>query len=59
MRDAENVKYSQMRFYSISSSPKYVDKSVHITAVVTQYKIGERQINGVCTTYLKDLVSWE
>ncbi|GMR42548.1 hypothetical protein PMAYCL1PPCAC_12743, partial [Pristionchus mayeri] len=44
----------QVRYYSISSSPKAVDKSVHITAVVTQYKIGERQINGVCTTFLRN-----
>uniref|UniRef100_A0AC34Q6H4 NADPH--cytochrome P450 reductase n=1 Tax=Panagrolaimus sp. JU765 TaxID=591449 RepID=A0AC34Q6H4_9BILA len=42
----------QVRYYSISSSPKLNSDVVSITAVTTRYNIGERLIKGVCTNYL-------
>jgi len=42
----------QPRYYSISSSSKVDNAKVAITAIVTQYHIESRLINGVCTTYL-------
>ena len=42
----------QARYYSISSSPKLSNSKIAITAIVLNYKIGERQIKGVCTNYL-------
>jgi NADPH-ferrihemoprotein reductase len=44
----------QARYYSISSSPKINNEIVSVTAVVLQYKIGDRLIKGVCTNYLAD-----
>ncbi|CAI4222297.1 unnamed protein product [Auanema sp. JU1783] len=44
----------QARYYSIASSPKADNKIVAVCAVVTKYKIGERQLKGVCTNYLLD-----
>jgi len=44
----------QCRYYSISSSPKLYLNSVHITAVVIEYKTPTDRINrGVTTSYLK------
>lgn len=43
----------QPRFYSISSSPKLHPETVHITAVVVQYKTPTGRVNrGVATTWL-------
>ncbi|CAG9783772.1 unnamed protein product [Diatraea saccharalis] len=43
----------QPRFYSISSSPKLHPETVHITAVVVQYKTSTGRVNkGVATTWL-------
>lgn len=44
----------QARYYSIASSPKHFESSIHVTAVVTKYSIGDRLIKGVCTNYLLD-----
>jgi NADPH-ferrihemoprotein reductase len=47
----------QVRYYSISSSPKLYPNSVHITAVLVQYSTSTgRTINGVASTWLKSLV---
>ncbi|XP_034946237.1 NADPH--cytochrome P450 reductase isoform X3 [Chelonus insularis] len=44
----------QCRYYSISSSPKLHPTSIHITAVVVEYKTPTGRINqGVTTTWLK------
>ena len=45
----------QVRYYSISSSPKIFPTSVHITAVLVSYttSVG-REVRGVCTQYLLD-----
>ncbi|CAJ0578767.1 unnamed protein product, partial [Mesorhabditis spiculigera] len=47
----------QARYYSIASSPKYVDAQIHVTAVVTEYDLTDehdtRHIKGVCTNWLK------
>jgi len=42
----------QARYYSISSSQKMDGSTVSVTAHVTTYQIGDRTIDGVCTTYL-------
>jgi NADPH-ferrihemoprotein reductase len=46
----------QCRYYSISSSPKAHPGSVHVTAVVVEYRtpLG-REAKGVATTYLRGL----
>ncbi|XP_025995735.1 NADPH--cytochrome P450 reductase-like isoform X2 [Solenopsis invicta] len=45
----------QCRYYSISSSPKIYPNSVHITAVVVEYKTPTGRTNkGVTTTWLKE-----
>ncbi|XP_029659930.1 NADPH--cytochrome P450 reductase isoform X1 [Formica exsecta] len=45
----------QCRYYSISSSPKLHPISIHITAVVVEYKTPTGRINkGVTTNWLKD-----
>uniref|UniRef100_A0A8R1DSH1 NADPH--cytochrome P450 reductase n=1 Tax=Caenorhabditis japonica TaxID=281687 RepID=A0A8R1DSH1_CAEJA len=42
----------QARYYSIASCPRINEEKIAICAVVTKYSIGDRLINGVCTTYL-------
>ncbi|XP_066601720.1 NADPH--cytochrome P450 reductase [Prorops nasuta] len=45
----------QCRYYSISSSPKLHPTSIHITAVVVEYKTPTGRINrGVTTSWLKE-----
>ncbi|KAH0951974.1 hypothetical protein HN011_004798 [Eciton burchellii] len=45
----------QCRYYSISSSPKLHPNSIHITAVVVEYKTPTGRINkGVTTSWLKE-----
>ncbi|KAJ8681590.1 hypothetical protein QAD02_017382 [Eretmocerus hayati] len=45
----------QCRYYSISSSPKLHPTTIHITAVVVEYKTSTGRINkGVATTWLKE-----
>ncbi|XP_015598428.1 NADPH--cytochrome P450 reductase isoform X2 [Cephus cinctus] len=45
----------QCRYYSISSSPKLHPTTIHITAVVVEYKTPTGRINrGVTTTWLKE-----
>ncbi|KYQ51963.1 NADPH--cytochrome P450 reductase [Trachymyrmex zeteki] len=45
----------QCRYYSISSSPKLHATSIHITAVVVEYKTPTGRINkGVTTSWLKE-----
>ncbi|KAI4503415.1 hypothetical protein M0802_001637 [Mischocyttarus mexicanus] len=45
----------QCRYYSISSSPKLYPDSIHITAVVVEYKTPTGRINkGVTTNWLKE-----
>ncbi|XP_046741099.1 NADPH--cytochrome P450 reductase isoform X1 [Diprion similis] len=44
----------QCRYYSISSSPKFHPTTVHITAVLVEYKTSTGRLNkGVTTTWLK------
>ncbi|XP_054166499.1 NADPH--cytochrome P450 reductase-like [Oppia nitens] len=44
----------QPRYYSISSSPKLYNNSVHITAVVVEYETGTGRVTkGVATNWLK------
>uniref|UniRef100_A0AC34F7F5 NADPH--cytochrome P450 reductase n=1 Tax=Panagrolaimus sp. ES5 TaxID=591445 RepID=A0AC34F7F5_9BILA len=45
----------QARYYSISSSQKVQQNIISITAVITQYSIGNHLIKGVCTHYLSQL----
>ncbi|XP_053624999.1 NADPH--cytochrome P450 reductase [Plodia interpunctella] len=46
----------QPRYYSISSSPKSYPETVHVTAVVVQYRTSSGRVNkGVTTTWLADL----
>lgn len=45
----------QPRFYSISSSAKLYPTTVHVTAVLVQYKTSTGRVNkGVATSYLKE-----
>ncbi|XP_050492302.1 NADPH--cytochrome P450 reductase isoform X1 [Bombus huntii] len=45
----------QCRYYSISSSPKLYTTSIHITAVVVEYKTPTGRVNkGVTTSWLKE-----
>jgi NADPH-ferrihemoprotein reductase len=45
-----------VRFYSISSSPKFHPSEIHLTARVSRYKTGLGKIDtGVCTGYLESL----
>ncbi len=44
------------RFYSISSSPKYVSNDIHLTVGVVEYKNKNDQISyGVCSKWLDEL----
>ncbi|GAB06198.1 sulfite reductase subunit alpha [Gordonia amarae] len=42
------------RVYSISSSPRVHEGSVHITMAAVRYRTGDRDRGGVCSTYLAD-----
>ncbi|XP_071945366.1 NADPH--cytochrome P450 reductase-like [Antedon mediterranea] len=47
----------QARYYSISSSPKLHPNSIHITAVLVEYKTLTNRTNlGVATSWLKDKI---
>lgn len=50
----------QARYYSISSSPKLYPDSIHITAVVVEYKAPTGRTNkGVATTWLREKIPSE
>ncbi len=44
------------RFYSISSSQKYVGEEIHLTVTPLEYELNGHQRRGVCTHYLCHLV---
>ena len=44
----------QVRYYSISSSPRANADRLSVTSVVVDYTIDTRRIKGVCTNYLKE-----
>lgn len=47
------------RFYSISSSQKYVGDEVHLTVATVSYESNGHQRQGVCTHYLCELAQME
>jgi sulfite reductase (NADPH) flavoprotein alpha-component len=50
------LKPLQHRAYSISSSPRIADGSVHLTVAAVRYGNDERERRGVCSTFLADRV---
>ena len=54
----ESLPRLQPRYYSISSSPKYLsDGAVGITFIHTSYvSASGRRVNGVCTSWLRDIL---
>mmetsp|Transcript_2827 Transcript_2827/g.4034 ORF Transcript_2827/g.4034 Transcript_2827/m.4034 type:complete len:642 (+) Transcript_2827:49-1974(+) len=51
----ELIPPTKPRYYSISSSPKQHPNSVHVTAVVLEYKTGTgRTHKGVCTNWMSE-----
>lgn len=50
------LKPLQHRAYSISSSPKVAENSVHLTIASVRYRAEGRERGGVCSTYLADRV---
>ena len=44
----------QHRAYSIASSPKLHPDEIHLTVAAVRWKDGDKDYNGVCSTYLAD-----
>ncbi len=51
------LKKLQPRLYSISSSPKAHPGEVHLTVGVVRYQLGDRMVNGACSTFLAERVT--
>ncbi|MBO0143062.1 sulfite reductase subunit alpha [Agrobacterium sp. Ap1] len=51
------LKPLQHRAYSISSSPKEAEGSVHLTVASVRYHAANRDRGGVCSTYMADRVT--
>ncbi len=46
----------QARFYSISSSPKFIHDDIHLTVGVVQYQLPGKNIHyGVCSKWIDEL----